>query len=963
MDITVVDAEGVSDQSFLSVRSGETKRLRPFRAGELFSFSKGHDANGFIQLDVFDKLGSQMMPGLPPTPAARSQAREILQQVHIPLDSGEAISACLKVALADPMPEKRERGPGRHKIALDAQRYLDKNEIWPSVQAMLHAMLKLRPDDPFEFMQDYIANLRRTRRLPRSPTSVPRSPVHQERRRPASPPSNQAFNLSDHYSVTADVLSNDWDMYHRLKDTKTPGGVTLAQCIKPGLECEGHPDVPFVGAVAGDEESYTVFRGLFDPIIQVWHNGYATFDTHPTDMTVEKVATMEIDPTGKYVVAARVRGGRNIRGLPFATACTQEERKEAERLVAKALVQIKDEDLEGEYLPMHGSNSFYLRPGGMSSEDESDLMRQSLLFPKPTSQAQKAKGLDRDWPEARGIFVSKSRNLVTWCNEEEHARVIAMDLGANLRGAFSRYVRAVDLLEEGLKQDGREFARTDHLGYISSCPSNLGTGLRVSLIMNLPLLAGQSRFKDVCNTLGLVARVSAPQNPCEVTNKDRLGLSEVEIMNKMIEGCGKLIALERRFEQGCPASGLSPKAMRPLPELPQNKTPGLGEDDCPGFPADKCPILLPDISAHHSILADVFRKNPSIYTNLRERRTHLDVGLARCIKSGLDNAGHEMLKTVGAIAGDEECYETFRELFDPIIHLRHGRSATASRHRSDLSVVSVSDIVIDPTGRYAVSARVRTSRSLHGVRFPTAIDRRERIEVERLLTQAIYGVRDADVVGEYFPLRGSKSYLARPRGMSDKEEDRLRNDHFLFQEPDSSVLLCSGMGRHWPEARGVFAASSKKLVAWINEEDHLRLISMQPGGGLREAFIRFSRTLAGIEERLREEGHSFAYNERLGYLTSCPSNLGTGLRASVMLRLPLLSNHPRFQEICRSSGLQARSTLGTGGQEDTGLFDVANAQRLGATEAELVNKVALGCAQLVKMEQALERGEEPMTHV
>ena len=62
----------------------------------------------------------------------------------------------------------------------------------------------------------------------------------------------------------------------------------------------------------------------------------------------------------------------------------------------------------------------------------------------------------------------------------------------------------------------------------------------------------------------------------------------------------------------------------------------------------------------------------------------------------------------------------------------------------------------------------------------------------------------ADLKGDYFPLHGSRSYSEKPEGMTLEKEEQLRNNGNLFQEPDSTLLLSSGCGRHWPDARGIF---------------------------------------------------------------------------------------------------------------------------------------------------------------
>ena len=153
----------------------------------------------------------------------------------------------------------------------------------------------------------------------------------------------------------------------------------------------------------------------------------------------------------------------------------------------------------------------------------------------------------------------------------------------------------------------------------------------------------------------------------------------------------------------------------------------------------------------------------------------------------------------------------------------------------------------------------------------------------------------------------------------------MREEHFLFQEPDSTLLLASGMGRHWPDARGIFANDQKNFLVWTNEEDHTRIISMQMGADIKEVFERFVFAVNTCEEVIKKEGYSFMHNDHLGYILVCPSNLGTGLRASVMVKVPLLSARPDFKEICSGLRLQARGSAGVDSASSGGVWDVSNA--------------------------------------
>ena len=111
---------------------------------------------------------------------------------------------------------------------------------------------------------------------------------------------------------------------------------------------------------------------------------------------------------------------------------------------------------------------------------------------------------------------------------------------------------------------------------------------------------------------------------------------------------------------------------------------------------------------------------------------------------------------------------------------------------------------------------------------------------------------------------------------------KVVNEFYLFREGDR-FLESSGLNRDWPSGRGIFHNDNKTFLVWVNEEDQLSIISMQPGADILAVFTRLS-TAAGLIEQVAK----FAHDDHLGYITSCPTNLGTALRASVHIKLPLL---------------------------------------------------------------------------
>merc|ERR1711998_757193 len=284
---------------------------------------------------------------------------------------------------------------------------------------------------------------------------------------------------------------------------------------------------------------------------------------------------------------------------------------------------------------------------------------------------------------------------------------------------------------------------------------------------------------------------------------------------------------------------------------------------------------------------------------------------------------------------------------------------------TNMDLTKLSDTDIDPEGKYVLTTRVRTGRSVRGFKLPPTIGFEERRQLEKLCVDALLKM-EGDLKGEYFPLHGSKSWADKPDGMSVEKEDSLRKCGNLFQEPDSTLLLASGMGRCWPDGRGVFHNNDNNLFVWVGEEDHLRIVSMQgsrdgptPEGKLiKEVTARFIRACDEVQKVFKAAGSDFMHNKNLGWVLTCPSNLGTGLRAGTMVMLPKLSAREDWKQICKAMGLQARGTGGVDSASTGGTWDVSNADRIGKGEVDLVNKLIEGAAQLVKWETALDAGKD-----
>jgi len=333
---------------------------------------------------------------------------------------------------------------------------------------------------------------------------------------------------------------------------------------------------------------------------------------------------------------------------------------------------------------------------------------------------------------------------------------------------------------------------------------------------------------------------------------------------------------------------------------------------------------------------------PEMYEKLYKKVTPNGVTVDKCIQPSVDSTTHG---TCGLIAGDEESYEVFKELFDAVIDEKHNGFGPNDKHVApDLDGSKIKGGKFDE--KYVRSCRVRTGRSVRGLCLPAATSRAERREVEKVLTEALAGLK-GDLAGKYYPLSNLKP----------EEEQQLIEDHFLFQKPTGQLMVNSGSVRDWPDGRGIWHNNEKTFLIWINEEDHCRVISMQKGGDLKSVFERFGRGLQEIEKLMKSKGREWMRSERLGFINACPSNIGTGVRASVMIQLKGLCKRPDFEDIMVGMELQARGSSGEHTAAVDDVYDISNRARLKKSEAQFVQLLIDGVEKLIEMEKLIAAGK------
>ena len=324
-----------------------------------------------------------------------------------------------------------------------------------------------------------------------------------------------------------------------------------------------------------------------------------------------------------------------------------------------------------------------------------------------------------------------------------------------------------------------------------------------------------------------------------------------------------------------------------------------------------------------------------LYISMKNKMTSVyKTRLRDVIRSGLVHPD----SNIGVYAPDVESYKVFEKLFKPIIRSYHKIQGRLLHPPSEWKDKLKRIGSFDDTSNKVISTRIRIARSLKGFPLNSKMTSSDYMRLENTVRPVLESLT-GDLAGEYHSL----SELA------ESEQEELLAQHLLFAECDS-YLTDAGACQHWPTGRGIFVSSRKSFVVWVGEEDHLRIIAIQKGGDLSSVFQRLAE---GVETLSR--GLEFVRDESLGYVTFCPSNLGTTLRASVHLTLPSLASQARLESLAAEANLQVRGTGGEHTESVGGIVDLSNVKRLGATELDIVAEMYEAVTSIIRKEESLNR--------
>ena len=231
-----------------------------------------------------------------------------------------------------------------------------------------------------------------------------------------------------------------------------------------------------------------------------------------------------------------------------------------------------------------------------------------------------------------------------------------------------------------------------------------------------------------------------------------------------------------------------------------------------------------------------------------------------------------------------------------------------------------------PHDRIVMSSRVRLARNVRDAAFPGWAKKPERVRVLELIRPAVESLPEM-----------KSAFSDSMDNLTTLDKQILVERHLISREHAARTA-----------GSGLVLNREESLCIMINEEDHLRMQALRPGLQLKEAWQAIDLVDSSLEKKL-----NYAFSSDVGYLTACPTNLGTGIRVSAMLHLPGLVLHEQINPIIQSVnklGLAVRGLYGEGTEALGNVFQVSNQKTLGETETAIVERLDKVLSQIIEHE-------------
>lgn len=332
-------------------------------------------------------------------------------------------------------------------------------------------------------------------------------------------------DLTNNKTALAKILTPP--LYAKLRDRQTKFGATLDYAIQHGLDTAGSGS----GVLFGDSESYKTFRPFLDAILG--SSGYPRNYKQQQDLNTEKVELPNLNK--KFILRSRIRVDRCIRQYAFSPIISRGNRRRVQGVLSRALSELATPGM--------------LLNLGSIEENHRDEIRYKFDMPEPPPTCR------RDYPCGRSVFLGKDdefseeSDYSIWINEENHCSIVAVCVQLDLKNLFEFVYNSMENIEKCIKNQGFEFAHDGHFGFLTADPYRCGTGLVISFDCKLPYVMHDKRMDAILTNLRLRGEVIG-DDKIRISNKDLVGVSEIQILKWVYEGARQLVHLEELLSTG-----------------------------------------------------------------------------------------------------------------------------------------------------------------------------------------------------------------------------------------------------------------------------------------------------------------------------------------------------------------------------------------------------------------------------
>jgi len=346
-----------------------------------------------------------------------------------------------------------------------------------------------------------------------------------------------------------------------------------------------------------------------------------------------------------------------------------------------------------------------------------------------------------------------------------------------------------------------------------------------------------------------------------------------------------------------------------------------------------------------------------LFDELKDLQTENGYTFALCINAGVKNPE----SIIGCYAGDLESYTMFGKFFNAVIRSYHNFDI---KHKSQpmitMDASKLKNSINERSKEVIISTRIEISRNLMGhCLSPGQSDIKQKQDIESVFIKVFEYINstDDDIYTDY---KGTYYGLYN---ISETKKEELNNESYLFNG-NNSIEIDAGYHKWFPNARGIYINNNKTFLCWINAGDHITFISLENSGNVSNVYDKLARGCNIFEDIIKEQGLGNGYlkNDKLGYITCSPGDIGTGLKGTVQFKLDNLNETSIDSLGTTANGYHCiiKEVMGNDSNGEDRILNISNKHKLGYSENDLIDMMINGVNKFVEMNDEIDEMDDGM---